>query len=88
MCLVGSSTTLVRAKIEHSLPRKRGAAAAGYDKALDAFFAKVRSEPLLGALRLCSAQVLMTDHGSVAACMLARQQARCTAAWSLRSGRQ
>ena len=41
VCLVGSSTTLVRAKIEHSLPRKRGAAAAGYDKALDAFFAKV-----------------------------------------------
>ena len=37
MCLVGSSTTLVRAKIEANLPRKRGAAAAGYDKAWTKF---------------------------------------------------
>ncbi len=33
MCLVGSSQTLVRAKIEANLPRKRGPAVAGYDKA-------------------------------------------------------
>ncbi len=32
VCLVGSSTTMVRAKIECNLPRKRGAAALGYDK--------------------------------------------------------
>ena len=42
---MGSSTTLVRAKIETNLPRKRGAAAAGYDKAwskfLEAVFAAV-----------------------------------------------
>lgn len=37
VCLVGSSTTLVRAKIETNLPRKRGASAAGYDKAFDKF---------------------------------------------------
>lgn len=43
VCLVGASTTLVKAKIEASLPRKRGAAAAGYDKALTSFYDKVRS---------------------------------------------
>ncbi len=32
MCLVGGSTTLVRARVEANLPRKRGAAALGYDK--------------------------------------------------------
>jgi protein pelota len=31
---------LVRARIEANLPRKRGAAAAGYDKALEKFFAR------------------------------------------------
>ena len=41
MCLVGSSTTVQRAKVESSIPRKRGAAAAGYDKALHSFFNKV-----------------------------------------------
>ena len=45
VCLVGGATTLVRAKIEATLPRKRGAAAAGYDKAwtkfLDQVFAAV-----------------------------------------------
>ena len=41
VCLVGSSCTLQRARIEASMPRKRGAAAAGYDKALDSFHAKV-----------------------------------------------
>ena len=43
MCLVGSSTTVQKAKIESSIPRKRGAAAAGYDKALQSFFNKVSS---------------------------------------------
>ncbi len=37
MCLVGSSQTLVRAKIEANLPRKRGATVAGYDKAWSKF---------------------------------------------------
>lgn len=41
LCLVGSSCTLQRARIETSMPRKRGAAAAGYDKALESFFRKV-----------------------------------------------
>ncbi|KAK9845401.1 hypothetical protein WJX81_005613 [Elliptochloris bilobata] len=41
VCLVGASTTLVKAKIEASLPRKRGAAAAGYDKAVTSFYDKV-----------------------------------------------
>lgn len=41
VCLVGSSITVVRAKVEGSIPKKRGAAAAGYDKALTRFFDKV-----------------------------------------------
>ena len=41
VCLVGSSCTLLRASIETSIPKKRGAAAAGYDKALERFFDKV-----------------------------------------------
>jgi hypothetical protein len=45
VCLVGSSQTLVRAQVEANLPRKRGPAVAGYDKAwakfLDNVFAAV-----------------------------------------------
>jgi protein pelota len=41
LCLVGSSTTLVRAKVEANLPRKRGPAIAGYDKAWDKFMDQV-----------------------------------------------
>lgn len=41
VCLVGGSITLVKAKIEKSLPKKRGAAAQGYEKALHAFFAQI-----------------------------------------------
>lgn len=41
LCLVGSSCTLQRARIETNMPRKRGAAAAGYDKSLESFFRKV-----------------------------------------------
>lgn len=41
ICLVGASTTMVRAKIEVNLPRKRGAAAAGYDKAWNKFLEAV-----------------------------------------------
>eukprot|EP00798_Chlamydomonas_sp_ICE-L_P020736 gene20736-27552_t len=37
LCLVGANTTMVCAKIEKSLPRKRGAAIAGYDKAWTKF---------------------------------------------------
>lgn len=47
LMLVGSSTTVLRQKIEASLPRKRGAAASGYDKALEAFFAKVSASGAL-----------------------------------------
>ncbi|KAF6264488.1 Dom34 protein [Scenedesmus sp. NREL 46B-D3] len=46
LCLVGSSTTLVRAKVEANLPRKRGAAVAGYDKAWDKFMDQVFSAVL------------------------------------------
>lgn len=43
MCLVGSSTTMVKAKIETNLPRKRGPAIAGYDKAWQKFLNNVYS---------------------------------------------
>lgn len=43
LCLVGSACTLTRAKIEGNIPRKRGAAAAGYDKAITSFYDKVFS---------------------------------------------
>ena len=70
MCLVGASTTLVKAKVEASLPRKRGAAAAGYDKAITSFYDKARTRPrqasmlayalcrLLSTWRLCMQQSL------------------------------
>ena len=41
LCLVGTSCTLTKARIEGNLPRKRGAAAAGYEKALETFHSKV-----------------------------------------------
>lgn len=41
VCLVGANITVVAAKVESNIPRKRGAASAGYDKALDRFFDKV-----------------------------------------------
>ena len=41
LCLVGRTCTITRAKIEFSLPRKRGAAAAGYDKAIETFYQRV-----------------------------------------------
>jgi protein pelota len=37
LCLVGRTCTVVRARVEVAIPRKRGAAAAGYDKALGTF---------------------------------------------------
>lgn len=40
LLLVGSNVTLVKAKVEVSIPRKRGAEAAGYDKAIERFFAQ------------------------------------------------
>lgn len=40
LCLVGSACTVTKAKIESSMPRKRGAAAAGYDKAIEKFYAR------------------------------------------------
>lgn len=39
--LVGATRTIVRARIESSIPRKRGAAALGYEKAIEKFFASV-----------------------------------------------
>mmetsp|Transcript_32277 Transcript_32277/g.44770 ORF Transcript_32277/g.44770 Transcript_32277/m.44770 type:complete len:379 (-) Transcript_32277:230-1366(-) len=39
--LVGGSCTFLRAKVEANLPRKRGAAAAGYDKAFNKFLENV-----------------------------------------------
>jgi len=41
VCLVGANITVVSAKVEGNIPRKRGAASAGYHKALDCFFDKV-----------------------------------------------
>ncbi|CAK9866463.1 unnamed protein product [Sphagnum jensenii] len=41
ICLVGQSITTVKARIETSIPRKRGPAIAGYDKALNKFFENV-----------------------------------------------
>ena len=50
VCLVGANITVVAAKVEGNIPRKRGAASAGYDKALDRFFDKVlRLSVLLGS---------------------------------------
>ncbi|KAJ9520150.1 hypothetical protein QJQ45_030073 [Haematococcus lacustris] len=37
VCLVGGATTLTQAKLEANLPRKRGPAIAGYDKAYNKF---------------------------------------------------
>ncbi|GMH35858.1 hypothetical protein BSKO_03726 [Bryopsis sp. KO-2023] len=41
VCLVGGSTTIQKAKIESKLPRKRGAALAGFDKSWEKFLEKV-----------------------------------------------
>jgi hypothetical protein len=53
VCLVGASITVVAAKVEGSIPRKRGAAAAGYDKALDRFFDKASAWKFLLHAILC-----------------------------------
>lgn len=47
ICLVGASITTMKARIENSIPRKHGAAIAGYDKAVNKFFENV----LQGVLR-------------------------------------
>jgi protein pelota len=41
VCLVGSSCTVVKSKIETSIPKKKGAAIAGYDKAITTFYSRV-----------------------------------------------
>eukprot|EP00890_Picochlorum_soloecismus_P006742 jgi/Picsp_1/893/NSC_04379-R1_protein pelota homolog len=41
VCLVGRNCTIVKSKVESSIPRKKGAAAAGYDKAMIRFHEKV-----------------------------------------------
>lgn len=45
LCLVGSATTLQKAKVEMSMPRKRGAAAAGFDTAYKNFLDRVSISP-------------------------------------------
>jgi len=45
LCLIGSATTLQKAKIEMTMPRKRGAAAAGYDTAYKNFLNRVTTPP-------------------------------------------
>ena len=57
LCLVGSTCTLTRAKIEANIPRKRGAAAAGYDKAMESFYDKASfHDP--AALGCCEMQLI------------------------------
>lgn len=58
VCLVGGSCTLVRAKIESSLPRKRGAALAGFDKALGSFFDRVLQVRARRAAAVCGSPPL------------------------------
>lgn len=41
VCLVGASCTVVKSKIEASIPKKRGAAMAGYDKAMSTFYNRI-----------------------------------------------
>lgn len=43
VCLVGANCTVVKAKIETSIPKKKGAALAGYDKAITTFYNRVYS---------------------------------------------
>ena len=59
MCLVGASTTLIKAKVEASLPRKRGAAAAGYDKAITSFYDKACTRL---ACEICVWSVQAAEH--------------------------
>lgn len=61
VCLVGASTTLIKAKVEASLPRKRGAAAAGYDKAITSFYNKACTRPRQ-AIQLCVWSVHAAEH--------------------------
>lgn len=58
LCLVGGATSTVAAKVEMSLPRKKGAAAQGYDKALTAFYER------------CLAAVLRCVDWGVVKCLL------------------
>ena len=46
LCLIGSATTIQKAKVEMSLPRKRGAAAAGYDTAYKNFLNRASLDSL------------------------------------------
>mmetsp|Transcript_26820 Transcript_26820/g.88008 ORF Transcript_26820/g.88008 Transcript_26820/m.88008 type:complete len:381 (+) Transcript_26820:370-1512(+) len=41
LCLVGNAQTLMRARVEVSMPRKHGPAVMGYDKAVGKFFERV-----------------------------------------------
>ena len=63
VCLVGRAVTLVRARVEANLPRKRGAAAAGYDKAISRFYEKVSSG--VGVLNVFHKSYRCTDSGKV-----------------------
>jgi protein pelota len=58
LCLVGGATSSAAAKVEVSLPRKKGAAAQGYDKAIAAFYER------------CLAAVLRCVDWGVVKCLL------------------
>lgn len=77
VCLVGGSTTLIKAKIEVALPRKRGPAALGYDKAWNRFLEQVgpalRCAVLPCAALSCAA--LCRVGCRVAVCILTRRGA-------------
>lgn len=43
LCLVGANCTVVKSKVETNIPKKKGAAIAGYDKAITTFYNRVYS---------------------------------------------
>lgn len=52
--LIGANTVVQKAKIEASMPRKRGAAAAGFDKALNSFFDKLMQVTMRPQVACCN----------------------------------
>jgi stalled ribosome rescue protein Dom34 len=46
LVLVGGSCTTQRAKIEQNMPKKHGAAVAGYDKAMEKFYNNCLQVPI------------------------------------------
>jgi hypothetical protein len=93
LCLVGSSTTLVRAKIEANLPRKRGPAIAGYDKAWDKFMEQVSHNACTGSCLVlfvleglvvcCSMLWVLRAYGAVCAVVTQPSQFSMDVCWQL-----